>query len=353
MDGFSVMPMAEAARRRRHLLHRHRRQPRASAASTSSVMKDGAILANTGHFNVEIDIPALQAMAVAGHASRDRSSSSSTMPDGRRLFLLAEGRLVNLAAAEGHPAAVMDMSFANQALSAEWAVKNHADLEPQVYVVPGRHRRRDRPAQAEPHGRRDRHAHRRAGDATWPPGTRAPDGGAVAGCRIGAHPEAIVRLEDDALVLLDQTRLPGERGRERYADWPEVVEAIRDHGRARRARDRRRRRLRRRRRGAGRRRRPTSSTACERALAAGPPDRGQPGLGGRAMRDAAAGATPTPRAAGAHLDAAAAALHRRGGRALRAPSASTAPTCCGPARACSRTATPARSRPAATAPRSA
>jgi len=134
MDGFNVSTMAEAARhgdifctatgdknviRREHF----------------GLMKDGAILSNTGHFNVEIEIPALQEMATAVTVVRPMVEQFE-MPDGRRLFLLAEGRLVNLAAAEGHPASVMDMSFANQALSAEWAVKNHADLEPKVYVVP-------------------------------------------------------------------------------------------------------------------------------------------------------------------------------------------------------------------------
>ena len=135
MDGFNVMHDGRG------------RPPSATSSSpppaTSNVirrehfglMKDGAILSNTGHFNVEIEIPALQEMAAAVTVVRPMVEQFE-MPDGRRLFLLAEGRLVNLAAAEGHPASVMDMSFANQALSAEWAVKNHADLEPKVYVVP-------------------------------------------------------------------------------------------------------------------------------------------------------------------------------------------------------------------------
>ena len=134
MDGFNVSTMAEAARHGdifctatgdKHVIRREH----------FGLMKDGAILSNTGHFNVEIEIPALQEMAVAVTVVRPMVEQFE-MPDGRRLFLLAEGRLVNLAAAEGHPASVMDMSFANQALSAEWAVKNHADLEPKVYVVP-------------------------------------------------------------------------------------------------------------------------------------------------------------------------------------------------------------------------
>ena len=134
MDGFTVTTMAEAAQvgdifctatgdknviRREHF----------------DLMKDGAILSNTGHFNVEIEIPALEDMATAISVVRPMVQQFE-MPDGRRLFLLAEGRLVNLAAAEGHPASVMDMSFANQALSAEFVVKNHAELERKVYVVP-------------------------------------------------------------------------------------------------------------------------------------------------------------------------------------------------------------------------
>src|SRR6266508_579265 len=98
-------------------------------------MKDGAIIANTGHFNVEIDIPALRELAVETREARE-CVEEFTLADGRRLYLLAEGRLVNISAAEGHPAIVMDMSFANQALSAEYAVKNAGDLEPKVYVVP-------------------------------------------------------------------------------------------------------------------------------------------------------------------------------------------------------------------------
>jgi adenosylhomocysteinase len=98
-------------------------------------MKDGAILANTGHFNVEIEIPALRDMATETRVARP-FVEEFLLGDGRRIYLIADGRLVNLGAAEGHPAAVMDMSFANQALSAEFVV-NHADeLEPKVYVVP-------------------------------------------------------------------------------------------------------------------------------------------------------------------------------------------------------------------------
>jgi adenosylhomocysteinase len=98
-------------------------------------MKDGAILANTGHFNVEIDIPALKALSTETRAARE-FVEEFTLQDGRRLYLIADGRLVNLAAAEGHPALVMDMSFANQALAAEYAVQNAGKLEKKVYVVP-------------------------------------------------------------------------------------------------------------------------------------------------------------------------------------------------------------------------
>ena len=98
-------------------------------------MKDGAILANTGHFNVEIEIPALRSLAVETREAR-QFVEEFTLENGNRLYLVADGRLVNLAAAEGHPALVMDMSFANQALAAEYAIANAASLEPKVYPVP-------------------------------------------------------------------------------------------------------------------------------------------------------------------------------------------------------------------------
>jgi adenosylhomocysteinase len=98
-------------------------------------MKDGAILANTGHFNVEIEIPALRQLATETREAR-AFVEEFTLPDGRRLYLLGDGRLINLAAAEGHPAIVMDMSFANQALSAEYAVTHSTELERRVYPVP-------------------------------------------------------------------------------------------------------------------------------------------------------------------------------------------------------------------------
>ncbi len=98
-------------------------------------MKDGAILANTGHFNVEIDIPGLRSLATDTREAR-AFVEEFTMAGGHRIYLIADGRLVNLSAAEGHPALVMDMSFANQALSAEYAIQNAAELERKVYPVP-------------------------------------------------------------------------------------------------------------------------------------------------------------------------------------------------------------------------
>jgi len=99
-------------------------------------MKDGAVLANSGHFDVEVDKSALDELAVGGKRRIREFVDEYRLADGRRLHLLGEGRLVNLAVAEGHPAAVMDMSVANQALSVEWIVKQRAALEPGVYPVP-------------------------------------------------------------------------------------------------------------------------------------------------------------------------------------------------------------------------
>lgn len=134
MDGYEVMPLLEAAKigdifitvtgglniiDTKHMM----------------AMKDGAIMANSGHFNVEINIPALEKLAVNKKQIRN-SVEEYTLADKRRLYLLGEGRLINLAAAEGHPASVMDMSFANQALCVEYMVKKGKELKPQVYAVP-------------------------------------------------------------------------------------------------------------------------------------------------------------------------------------------------------------------------
>ena len=134
MDGFEVMPIRQAAKigdifvtvtgdinviRKEHF----------------SLMKDGAIVANSGHFNVEIDIPGLEAIAKSKRPTRD-FVDEYTLKNNRKIYLLGQGRLINLAAAEGHPASVMDMSFANQAFSAEYMVKNYRKLQKQVYTVP-------------------------------------------------------------------------------------------------------------------------------------------------------------------------------------------------------------------------
>ena len=134
MDGFRVMRIADAARVG-DLFVTATGDKNVIRAEHFEVMKDGGILANTGHFNVEIEIPALHQAATRVSVARPMVEQFD-MPDGRRLFLLADGRLVNLAAAEGHPAAVMDMSFANQALCAEHVVRNHQSLEAKVYGVP-------------------------------------------------------------------------------------------------------------------------------------------------------------------------------------------------------------------------
>jgi adenosylhomocysteinase len=98
-------------------------------------MKDGAVLCNSGHFNVEIDLPALEKMASTKRVTKPMVDEY-VMRDGRKVYVLGEGRLINLASAEGHPASVMDMSFANQALSVEYLLKNSATLEKKVYPVP-------------------------------------------------------------------------------------------------------------------------------------------------------------------------------------------------------------------------
>jgi len=134
MDSYRVMSMNEAARigdifitvtGNKSVLSRDQFQ----------LMKDGAVMCNAGHFNVEIDIPALEKLASGKRRTREFVDEYA-MPDGRKLHLLGEGRLINLTAAEGHPASVMDMSFADQALSVEYLVKHGAELENKVYPVP-------------------------------------------------------------------------------------------------------------------------------------------------------------------------------------------------------------------------
>jgi adenosylhomocysteinase len=134
MDGFEVMRMERAAEIG-DIFCTATGDKGVITRSHMEQMKDGAILANTGHFNVEIEIPALRELAVETREARE-FVDEFTLSDGRRLYLIGDGRLVNLAAAEGHPATVMDMSFANQALSAEWVVANGASLERRVYDVP-------------------------------------------------------------------------------------------------------------------------------------------------------------------------------------------------------------------------
>ena len=135
MDGYLVMPLLKAAAlggifitatgNREVLRAEHFR-----------AMPDGAIIANSGHFNVEIDIPALEKMSQGARTVRE-NLEEFILADGRRIYLLAQGRLLNLAAAEGHPSAVMDMSFANQALSAEYLVKNKGKIKTGLHPVPG------------------------------------------------------------------------------------------------------------------------------------------------------------------------------------------------------------------------
>ena len=134
MDGHRVMTMDEAARIG-DIFITLTGGMKAVDRHHIELMKDGAIIANSGHFNVEIDIEALEEISVGKREARD-SVEEYSMQDGRKLFLLGEGRLINLAAAEGHPSAVMDMSFANQALSAEYIAREASGLEKKVYPVP-------------------------------------------------------------------------------------------------------------------------------------------------------------------------------------------------------------------------
>src|SRR5919109_233233 len=189
LDGFEVLPMARAAEvgdifctatGDKHVVAREHLE----------VMKDGALLANTGHFNVEIDIPALRSLAIETREAR-QFVEEFTLADGRRLYLLAEGRLVNISAAEGHPAIVMDMSFANQALSAEHAVQNAATLERKVYAVP------------------------------------EEIDNEIARLKLETMGIEIDKLEQEAVVLLDQRRLPDEEVEVSCRSAAEVAEAIR------------------------------------------------------------------------------------------------------------------------------
>ena len=134
MDGFRVMPMLEAAAVG-DIFCSATGDIHVFDKAHFEVMKDGAILANSGHFNVEVNIPALEGMSSEVRRVRD-FLDEYRLEDGRKLYLIGEGRLVNLAAAEGHPSAVMDMSFANQALAAEFMAVNHHNLENKVYSVP-------------------------------------------------------------------------------------------------------------------------------------------------------------------------------------------------------------------------
>ena len=173
MDGFEVMPAADAARwgqlfitatgnlnvfRREHFVE----------------MRDGAIMANSGHFDAELELKALAELA-DGHIREVRENVQEYDLGGKRLYVVAEGRLVNLGAAEGHPAAVMDMSFAAQALSAEHVAKEHGSTDSQGLRRAGAPRPGGRASQAGGAGHPHRRHDRRSRSATWPPGRPAPD----------------------------------------------------------------------------------------------------------------------------------------------------------------------------------
>lgn len=134
MDGFRVMPMNEAAKIG-DVFVTVTGNKSVIAQEHFEKMKDGAVVSNSGHFNVEIDIPALERLSSGKKVARPFVDEYTTK-DGRRIYLLGDGRLINLAAAEGHPASVMDMSFANQALAAEYMTKHSRELKNQVYAVP-------------------------------------------------------------------------------------------------------------------------------------------------------------------------------------------------------------------------
>ena len=135
MDGFEVMSMKEAARVG-ELFITLTGDMHVIGKEHLRLMKGGAVICNSGHFDIEIDIKSLKRMAVKEERNVRNYVDAYTLPGGKRIYLLGEGRLVNLAAAEGHPASVMDMSFATQTLASEWAVKNRRKLKPQVYDVP-------------------------------------------------------------------------------------------------------------------------------------------------------------------------------------------------------------------------
>jgi len=135
MDGFRVMPMKDAAQIG-DVFCTLTGDINVLDIEHFKLMKDGAIVCNSGHFNVEINIPGLKKLAKKVNPEVRNFVDEYIMPDGRRIYLLAEGRLINLAAAEGHPASVMDMSFSTQALASEYCVKNKGKLKPKVYYVP-------------------------------------------------------------------------------------------------------------------------------------------------------------------------------------------------------------------------
>ena len=135
MDGFQVMPMMEAAKIG-DIFCTVTGDINVIDSHHFEVMKDGAIVANSGHFNVEINIPGLAKLSKGAPKLVRPFVDQYETKDGRKINILAEGRLINLASAEGHPASVMDMSFANQALAAEFMIKNAKTLEKRVYSVP-------------------------------------------------------------------------------------------------------------------------------------------------------------------------------------------------------------------------
>jgi len=135
MEGYRVMSMAEAAKIG-DIFVTVTGNKNVLRGEHFEAMKNGAVVANSGHFNVEIDIPALERLSSSGKRQTRDFVDEYNMKDGRKIYLLGEGRLINLAAAEGHPASVMDMSFANQALSCEYLIKNYKTLEKKVYPVP-------------------------------------------------------------------------------------------------------------------------------------------------------------------------------------------------------------------------